>query len=897
MRACLACLWLLIPFSLAWGQGQQTEFATEIEATGQRPGETVPPVRARLHEHRGASAGVRRIRRNAVFWGPANQPIGALSGKVIYLSPGHGWTYLPDQGAWRTQRGNNLGIVEDMGNADGVTQFLVPLLQAAGAQVVGIRELDPTPEWAIVDNDGGGNGSYRETGDSSAFSNSTLDGFRVPNGTITGSTNPFSQGTNRLMLASTNETARATFVLDVPKSGYYNLYIAYSMYSARVSDAEHIVVHPGGRTTFLVDQRRHGSTWVLLGRFYFRAGQNESIGALIVTNRSADASVNPEANVSIDAVRIGGGSGIIDRGGGVSGQPRYDQCARYHAQFAGAPASVYDRSGSSDRDDDVSARSRFTDWHHGDGEDAVYVSYHSNAVGGRGTETYVYGTNPPNGSYAPTSAAIALRSPELAKAVHDAVVDVIRAEVDPSWKDRGVRSAYFGEINPAYQDEIPATLLEVAFHDQTDDAAQLREPAFRRAVARGIYRGIVEYFAERDNIPRRLVPDAPVAIVARHLGQRSVRIAWSPPAAVTNVFDSATSYRIYTSTDGLAFDDGIDVGSSPSYTATLPGSAAAFFFRITAVNGGGESLPSKVIAIGVAGTPRGILLVDGFDRQDATMSVLRSYPSLGQVGRLLLEKMNHAGQLDRHGRALATAGAGSFDSATHQAISEGLIRPTDYQYLLWHSGLGVDAQRALTSTSRALLLEAANAGIGLVLSGATLARTLAAGDSSDRALLDALHTAAQGTTAASSVSGGSGPFSDLPTLALSSADMLPYAVSDVDRLSSLGGEIAANYTSGGTAATAAAQGAGCRLLFGFPLEAITSANGHAQLLQRLLQFCQLPTTPITDGGMGGDYAMFIPPGDGCCSVTPKTNGGPFAATLLALWLLCTRRGRKPRDRR
>ena len=73
------------------------------------------------------------------------------------------------------------------------------------------------------------------------------------------------------------------------------------------------------------------------------------------------------ATLSADVVRIGGGAGLIDRGGGVHDRPMFELCSRYHAQLAGAPLSVYATAGS-DRNDDISTRSRFAAWDHEPGE-------------------------------------------------------------------------------------------------------------------------------------------------------------------------------------------------------------------------------------------------------------------------------------------------------------------------------------------------------------------------------------------------------------------------------------------------------------------------------------------------------------------------------------------------
>src|SRR6478752_10005447 len=45
-----------------------------------------------------------------------SQPTGPLTGKIVFVSPGHGYQY--DSGAWRTGRGLNNGMVEDFGNQD-----------------------------------------------------------------------------------------------------------------------------------------------------------------------------------------------------------------------------------------------------------------------------------------------------------------------------------------------------------------------------------------------------------------------------------------------------------------------------------------------------------------------------------------------------------------------------------------------------------------------------------------------------------------------------------------------------------------------------------------------------------------------------------------------------------
>jgi N-acetylmuramoyl-L-alanine amidase len=691
---------------------------------GYAPGDPpLSPPAARVNEWSGRSEGLRTVRTGAFFSQPAR---GALSGKTVYLSPGHGWTYTTSNG-WGTQRGNTFDIVEDLSNLDGVSHFLVPYLWAAGAQVMPVREIDATAEMVIVDDsDGTQNptaGVYRESGDSAQFLDSTLSGYGHPTLPLTSGTNPFALGKNRLIKTSSQETARATFVPAVPKSGYYNVYISYSMYEQRAPDARIIVKHPGGQTIYLVDQRRHGGTWVLLGRHYFELGSDSEKGAIAISNQSGTAG----STVSVDAVRLGGGMGLFDRGGGVSQQTRADECARYHAQFSGAPASVYNASSSDDRTDDVSTRSRFAAWLHQPGEESVFVSHHSNASGAnaRGTVTYVYGRNPVDGSYKPTAETLALGSDKLARAIHDAMVADIRAAIDPTWKDRGLKSAYFGELNTSNQNEMPAALLEVAFHDQADDAEMLKSPLFRQLVARAIYKGIVRFFAERDGSAPALLPEPPVQLRAQNTGAGEVTVGWRPGPSGGIYGDPARDYRVYRSEHGFAFDHGVDTGGVTRARLTGLEPGKVYYIRVIALNDGGQSLPSPTLAVSVPqpGMAPSVLLVGGFDRFDRALNLRPTYKRLGTVDRLRPERSNDKTHLVYHGRALAQAGL-AFDSTWVDALEATRAQQGRYGLILYHGGRGASPDERIPKSAQSVLLSAAAAGSRLIISGSGIAQTL-----------------------------------------------------------------------------------------------------------------------------------------------------------------------------
>ncbi len=862
-----------------------TEFTSEEEARGYLPRDLpLKPVPPRRYEPRGPQTVpiVRRVLRDDDAGPVVHQ--GSLSGVSVYVSPGHGWTYTSSNG-WGTQRGNTHGLVEDLSNVDMVGEFLVPLLLRAGALVIPVREIDPNPNMVILDNSDGNKhparGKYIESG--AGFSSSTIKGWGHPTLPMTGSTNPFQLGGNRLVLTSTKQTATATFVPNVPAAGYYNVHVSHSMYTGRPSDARITVVHPGGKTAFLVDQRRQGGTWVLLGRFYFDKGTNEKTGAVVLSNQSKDAG----SYLSVDAVRLGGGAGLMDRGGGTSKYPRADECSRYHAQFAGAPSSVYNSSSGSDRTDDVSTRSRFADWAHAPGEPAVYISHHSNAFKGtaRGTSTFVYGKNPVDGSYKPTSTTLALGSDKLAFAVHNQMVADIRALWDSKWQDRKVHSAYFGELNTSNQDEMAATLLETAFHDNVTDAGALKEARFRRIVARAVYKGIVKYFADKNGGAAHYLPEPPRRVVARSTGAGKVTVSWTAPASGGGLGHPATGYRVYRGRHGFAFDNGADVkATSLTIGGLTPGQV--IYLRVASTNKGGESLPSPTLAVGVAPSAKAApaLLVTGADRWDSEMNLRLTYAKVKTVDRLVVERVNDGTQLVQHGRALASAKA-VFDACTHDAVDSGAVTPSSYKLVIWQGGRGLTGKKGLSAASRAALAKAATGGTSLIMSGTLLARTLggAGAAAADKSFLSGgLHAGfSSASTTHNKVTAKAGSaLAGLQPWSLATHLTGPYDVQTPDVVTPSGGALAAEYAPGQGAATQWADSKRCAVLLGFPLEGVVPASRQAELMGRLVKYCKITMPKPPDGS--------VTPPDG---PTQPSDGGPPMARQPA-----TARGRTLRRR-
>lgn len=786
--------------------------------------------------------------------------VGALAGKVIYLSPGHGFTWEAGLGAWRTQRGNTNDIVEDLVSIETLSQYLMPMLLNAGARVVPVRELDLQTNLVLLDN---GEPGYSENGDAATFIDSTVMGWGRPTFPMTGDIMPFQLGTNRLMLASDTETATATYAVTIPADGFYEVSVSYTPFSARVTDAHYEVVHPGGSTHFRVNQQRHGNTWVQLGRFHFRAGQPARV---VVHNDSANAAGK---NVSLDAVKFGGGMGLIDRGMGVSGRPRFEESSRYQAQWAGAPTSVWAPSSntpSADRNNDVSTRSRFTAWAHEPGEDAVYVAWHTNAFNGVavGTNTYVYGPNPPDNTLNFTGVDGGM---QLANAIHTEIINDIRSDAGwnrPTWTNRGVDSAYFGELNPNNNPETPSVLLEMAFHDAAADATHLKEPAFRYLCARAIAQGIIKYYAQKDGVAVQLPPEPPTHVAALNQSNGEVVVKWRAPSTDSqNVRGQpASAYRVYASGDGLSWDNGVDVATT-SVRLPLPANAARYF-RVTALNQGGESFPSSVVGArrAVAGQPF-VLVVNGFDRLEAAIGKTEAFAStyaLGSVLRIFIEKMNDGSAARFTGAALDANGVG-FDTADTDSVTAGDVPFAPYSLLTWFVGRGKQGGAAISAQEQGIINDFRTRNLPVFISGdATAAAAF---------LSSTFSATAAGMNGGLTVN-GAGALMGVPAIALDDGNGGSFDTGTPPVISSAGAAVSlGSYLVGGNAAVGVPSQT---VAFGFPFETIIGGAQRTEVMRRVLMF-------LSPGGFDGglvdvDAGTVIDGGFDAGVVNPVDAGQP-----------------------
>ncbi len=809
---------------------------------------------------------------------------GALAGKTVYLSAGHGWHWGEDFGTglarWYTQRGVYQDIVEDHNNAEVVNQYLIPYLENAGATVIPVRERDWNAARVIADNDAGAP-TYVESGV-----------------WITSGTPGYAGGASRLApTVAAPATATATWTLTAPQRGVYALYAWVHSVPNGVTDARYTVHHAGGAQEVFLNQTNAPATWRYLGTFPCYAGP------LTVTldNRAA----LPGLALVADALRLGGGAfdtlaGIETLAPVPPDKPWWESATRYYAQWMGLNPAEWSSF------NDVVARPIFARWRQAAGPtDAVFISWHTNGYDGtaRGTESYVHNSD----TYTRTEGSL-----ELQQAIHDELIHDIRVGWDANWLDRGKKSANLGEVRMLWDDNVaarvPGVLLEIAFHDQVDDANALKDPRFAQLTARAVYQGLVHYFAARDGVALTEAPEPPTHLRVQNVGGGAVRVAWLPaPADALGLGgDAATGYRLYTSPDGFAWGAPIAVSGADAYTLTNLTPGAEVYVCVTAVNAGGESLRTEVLGARVSAADQAVplLIVNGFDKMTYTGLPWDDDAWVGSSQRLWLARINRRDYAVTHGQA--TPAQYAWDSASNEAVSAQLISLRNYSMLDWILGEeSLEVEGTLNAAERAAVTAFLAKGGALFVSGAELAWDMVDYGRDPYFLRQILRTDYVSDTAGvyhvtptfDSALAGQPTFSfDAPgEYDANSPDVLAPA-------SGGAGRAALTYATGAVAAVQYTQECERAMVWGFPFEVVRSesrAAAMAAVLDFMDECAQPPDTLIMTPRAGSAYSVTpefsgtaLGPGITQVEVQVQRADGAFwngAAWGAAAWLTATGR--------
>ncbi|MBR6972437.1 MAG: xanthan lyase [Bacteroidales bacterium] len=564
-----------------------------------------------------------------------------LQDRHIAMQNSHGWYYEPTLDRWEFQRARLFGVVEDTYTMSYVEPFLVPMLENAGAVVLLPKERDWTKVEVIVDNDTQTAG-YSSSVGSYAWSKGDEPGFAHPKKSYTFGENPFKMGSYMQvegLLSSENQDkagkslnpSTITWTPKFEEDGDYAVYISYHTLPSSADNVSYTVKYSGGQAEFSVNQKMGGSMWIYLGTFHFKKG-NQDQGVTLTNAKSY-------GTVTADACKFGGGMGNIARGEGegfVSGMPRFLEGARYFLQWSGFADTVYSMShNENDYTDDYVSRGKFVNaiaggskslrrWGAESRHIPVDLSFAFHTDAGNALSDTIIGTLSiytrtckdfggenlyPNGDDR-------ILGRYLADIVQTQLVDDITDKYGFAWSRRQLWDRSYSESRSP---QVPGMLLEFLSHHNYADMKFGLDPDFRFTASRAIYKGILKFLAMKNNVPYTVQP-LPVNEMQVVLddGQSNAIVTWSPVEDKLEPTATPTGYVVYTAIDDNGFDLGKYV-AEPKFKASIK-KDHIYRFKVTAVNEGGESFPSEVVAAGVPSQIKSgdiVLVVNAFDRVGA----------------------------------------------------------------------------------------------------------------------------------------------------------------------------------------------------------------------------------------------------------------------------------------
>ena len=807
-----------------------------------------------------------------------------LQNRHLSLWASHGNFYDQKRGYWHWQRPHLFGTTEDLFTPTIVVPYLIPMLENAGAVVFTPRERDWQKEEIIIDNDGSKR-NYIEVTSHGNWQTTPQSGFMLHSGPYNDGENPFEAGTARMAKTTSSKSrySLATYQPDFTKAGRYAVYVSYQTMPNSVDDALYTVWHRGERTQFHVNQQMGGSTWVYLGTFDFDAGYSE-FNRVTVSNQS-----NKNGVVTTDAVRFGGGMGIIQRFGTVSGRPKALEGARYYAQWAGMPYSVYSsKNGLDDYADDINVRSLMTNLMGGgscympniEGRKVpieLSLAVHSDA-GYAKDGTSIYGslaictTNFNDGKLNAGISRMASR--DLA----DALLSNETLDLKYKYGQWSRRELFDRNYSETRLPEVPSAILETMSHQSFPDMRYGQDPNFRFTLARSIYKTLLRYVNDQHGTPFIVAPLAPNNFRIEFKDDEKIRLSWKAVYDPQEPTAVPTGYILYTAIGTADFDNGTYIRSKNNYEIELePG--LPYHFKVVAVNRGGKSFPTEILSTIYNPKARHtVMIVNGFHRLSSPAIRDNSYeqgfdmdedpgvtygPTYGWVGRQVnfdrsqmgiedgglgycgdeLSGMLIAGNdfnyVKTHAEAVMGAGNYNIVSCSSEAVENGFVRLDKYDVVDLVLGLERNDGHSLnyyktfsTSMQHSLQNYLSNGGRMLVSGAYTASDMLADNEQNFLARYLRCQYGGRSLAPTNRVNGLGTELYYYKNL-----NEEHYAATSSDILQPIKPAITAMQYADGYAAATAYKGSDCSIfVMGFPFECIKTGQKRTSIMQGILNY-------------------------------------------------------------
>lgn len=618
-----------------------------------------------------------------------------LAGSHLMVAASHG--YYDNGNSWKWQRPPLYTTMEDLLTQSIVTQYLVPMLENAGAVVYTARERDPNPK-AITCSSITLQGTHKK----SVWTKSGKRG-----------------NSYHVALACRDSLVQeyAVWKPKIDKQTKAAVYVRYTSLPNSIPDARYTVYHSGGQTSFHVNQKIGSGIWVYLGTFVFGTGKDQC--KVTLSNYS-----NYEGVAVADAVRLGGGS--------KKGVPLYFLGSLYNAQNNGAPDSViWHYKTAKQYNNDIWSRPVMANYLSGksatnpadNGLEVpldLLLNLHTDAgakssdsiVGTLGIVSITYNNTPlGNGQSRKTLE-------KFGTSLTDRFTQDLSRYTGREWTNRGLRDGDYCETREA---DIPSLILEMLSHQNFWDMRYALQPEFRFFMARSIYNSILHY--KNKSKTATVTPLAVKDFAINLKGLDTLQLSWTPQKDIHFNSEPPVGYIVYTATGNNGFDNGVFVtGTEYSFAARRD---ILYKFRIAAVNSGGISFPSETLSAHVSSKfkAKQILIVNAFNRISGPQQNIHTnsagFDLIDDPGTDYIENRltsgyqtkfdiapaeKNAGSLDDvgmgnriyagsvfsgntfdyteiHGRAFLNNGAYTFVSASASAFAKGIVKPEDF-YLI-----------------------------------------------------------------------------------------------------------------------------------------------------------------------------------------------------------------------
>lgn len=798
-----------------------------------------------------------------------------LEGRHISLCQSHGKYYDAAKGGWVWQRPRLFCTTEDLFSQTFVIPYIIPMLENAGAIVYTPRDRFWQTEEVIVDNNINEGGDYEESGDDEAEEETWYDspqpGFADRYETYVGNESPFGMGSCRMVksVKKLKDIAYIQWIPEIPKSGRYPVYVSYQSFKNSADDVKYDIYHAGGMSSVVVNQKMGGGTWVYLGSYEFIEGKNPSVGMVQVCNICRKKG----QIVSADAVRFGSGMGNIERGGSVSGLPRWAEAAKYSTQWYGMPDSCFNSIAGDEYRSDIYSRPKSTNEMAGgsvylpgrEGRNVpmeICMAFHTDA-GYSKSDNFIgplaicttenQEENLPSGMsrYA---------SRDLANMLLEGIT---RDMGKYKWEARGLWNRVYGETRAP---ELPSIILEMLSHQNFADLRLGYDPQFKFDLCRSIYKSVLRFVCSFHGASYVVEP-LPVKDFSVELSQSTQEavLRWTPVYDNLEPTAAPSRYVVYTRRGRFGWNEGRVVEGTSCMVKLQPDEI--YSFKVCALNDGGKSFPSETLSACIRKESAGtVLIVNGFTRLEGpawfnteseqgflldqdpgvqygafagfcgrqkvfTKSTMGSeaVDGLGYSGNELEGKVVMGNTFDYpvvHGEALASCGY-SFTSMSERAFRS-LSDASQYAVIDMIYGV----QKTFDNATLDKLYNYASSGRRLILSGANLLKSGSAGNRFGVAKADSL-------TAGTVLVCDGEPFEIYRDLNEES-----YCVPAPDVLSAdANSEVVVSYDNGGVAG----MKKGNLVWFGFPLEAVKGQEMIDELMKRSLS----QTLPDREGTSSG----------------------------------------------